>query len=147
MAPDISVFDRMKVQGKLKMGFSVAVEGKNKEGSMGGFVTLTHNGKLRNGFLTNYHVVRAKKSVVDEDIMIRFEMDRFGNSANHEKNPTICLGEKEKNNIQEEEEKLKFEDNQKKMAGFDPESQKSIDSSTQCIEDYLTGNLRTCNTV
>src|ERR1700722_19565981 len=68
--------------------------------------------------------------------MIRFEMDRFGNSANHEKKPPICLGEKEKNNIQEEEEKLKFEDNQKKMAGFDPESQKSIDSSTECIEDY-----------
>jgi hypothetical protein len=76
------------------MGFSVAVEDNNKEGSMGGFITLTHNGKTRNGFLTNFHVVRAKKSVVGEDI--RFEMDRFGNSANHEKKPPICLGEKEK---------------------------------------------------
>jgi hypothetical protein len=85
----------MTVEGKPAMGFSIAVEGKDSEGTMGGFVTLTYNGITQNGFLTNYHVVQAEKSAVGEDI--RFEMDRSGNSPdspNH--NTSICLSEKDK---------------------------------------------------
>jgi hypothetical protein len=49
----------MTVEGKPAMGFSIAVEGKDSERTMGGFVALTYNGITQNGFLTNYHVVQA----------------------------------------------------------------------------------------
>jgi hypothetical protein len=66
-------FNLITDQGDLRMGFSIA----DREGSMGGFVTLTQNGITRKGVLTNYHVVRPAESVGEHALL---QADRFGSS-------------------------------------------------------------------
>ncbi|KAJ6027256.1 hypothetical protein N7460_012073 [Penicillium canescens] len=70
---EVSVLDRMKVEGDPGIGSSIGIHGDNNSGTLGGFVVLTANGTSHKGFLTNYHVVRPK---TPKDFVT--DLDRLG---------------------------------------------------------------------
>lgn len=48
--------DRLNPYGLPVMEHSISVVGERNAGTMGGYITLTQNGKVHQGFLTNYQV-------------------------------------------------------------------------------------------
>ncbi|KAJ5473527.1 hypothetical protein N7475_003093 [Penicillium sp. IBT 31633x] len=69
----VSFRDRMNTTGDPEMGHSIGIRGENGAGTLGGYVTLTHDGETYRGLLTNYHVVRPS---LPSDFLEAF--DHFG---------------------------------------------------------------------
>ncbi|KAJ9218307.1 hypothetical protein DTO166G4_173 [Paecilomyces variotii] len=76
-SPGVTFLSRMRCDSRIEMGCSIGVRGERGGGTMGVFVTLTENGLVRKGVLTNYHVVQPPSSA-DEDVKLL--ADRHGSA-------------------------------------------------------------------
>lgn len=56
--PNISQEDRFNDEGKLSMGSSIGDAAGKRVGTLGGFVSLAHKGRIYKCAMTNYHVTR-----------------------------------------------------------------------------------------
>lgn len=79
----VSFIDRMDPDGLPRMGHSIGIVGERNAGTLGGYFTLTQNGKVHKGLLTNYHVVRRSSLETEESL------DRFGCSLSRPPMQTI----------------------------------------------------------
>ncbi|KOS46306.1 hypothetical protein ACN38_g2818 [Penicillium nordicum] len=85
----VSFADRLTPNAIPRMGYSIGIEGVNNAGTLGGFVTLTHGGTVRRGFLTNYHVIRPSES--KDNAQFLEGLDRYGSSPARPLNQVVRM--------------------------------------------------------
>jgi hypothetical protein len=84
-----SFVDRLTPNPIPRMGCSIGIQGDNNVGTLGGFVTLTHGGIVRRGFLTSYHVAMPSES--KDNAQFLKDLDRYRSSPARPLNQVVRI--------------------------------------------------------